>query len=312
MLIEELLHNSPTPLQKIEDKIFDSAGVNLFIKRLDLIHPEISGNKWYKLKYNLAEAKRKNYDTILTFGGAFSNHIYSTAAAGKLLGFKTIGIIRGEERLSLNPTLEFAEQCGMRIHYLDRNSYKIKNSKEAISSLKEKFGKFYLIPEGGSNLFAVKGCAEIIGEIEMNFDYICTACGTGGTLAGLISALNENQYALGFAVLKGADFLNENVNSLLKNFYTKLKNNWQIIFDYHFGGYAKINSELLEFIFSFESRHSIKLEPIYSGKMLFGIYDLIRKGFFPKDSKIIDLHNGGMQGLNGLRKNQTLGKFEKS
>lgn len=302
MPIGELLKNTSTALQKIEDEIFDSSGVNLFVKRLDLIHPEISGNKWYKLKYNLIEAERKNYDTLLTFGGAFSNHIYSTAAAGRLFGFKTIGVIRGEENLPLNPTLDFAKKCGMRIVYLDRNSYRRKNSDGIISSLEEKFGKFYLIPEGGSNTLAVKGCAEIVEGIETKFDYICTACGTGGTLAGLISALSENQSALGFAVLKGAYFLNENVNSLLKTSLAKRKNNWQIIFDYHFGGYAKINSELLKFISEFESKHSIKLEPIYSGKMLFGIYDLIRKNFFSKNSKIIALHNGGMQGLNGMKK----------
>ncbi len=301
MLTGELLANIPTPLQKIEDEITDSSGVNLFVKRLDLIHPEISGNKWYKLKYNLIEAERKNYDTLLTFGGAFSNHIYSTAAAGRLFGFKTVGVIRGEENLPLNPTLDFAKKCGMKIVYLDRTSYRNKNSDWIISSLKKKFGKFYLIPEGGSNTLAVKGCAEIVEGIEIKFDYICTACGTGGTLAGLISSLTENQYALGFAVLKGADFLNENVNNLLKDSIVKRKENWHIIFDYHFGGYAKINSELLKFISEFETKHNIKLEPIYSGKMLFGVYDLIRKKFFPKGSKIITLHNGGMQGLNGMK-----------
>ncbi|HKI78772.1 MAG TPA: pyridoxal-phosphate dependent enzyme [Ignavibacteriaceae bacterium] len=299
MEIKELLNNPTTPLQKIEDEFIQNSGIELYVKRLDLTHPEISGNKWYKLKYNLVEAENKGYKKLLTFGGAFSNHIYATAAAGNLFNFETIGIIRGEEHLPLNHTLNFATSKGMKLFYLDRSSYREKTSSKALSLLKEKFGEFYLIPEGGSNQLAVKGCSEIIGEIGIPFDYICTACGTAGTLAGLSTGLNPTQKAIGFSVLKGGSFLNDNVKQLLTNFgETK---NYKIITDYHFGGYAKITIELIEFINSFEKRHNIKLEPIYSAKMFHGIYDLLKNSYFKEGSKIIALHNGGLQGLEGLK-----------
>lgn len=299
MEIDKLLINPSTPLQKVEDEITTSHKINLYIKRLDLTHPQISGNKWYKLKYNLIEAGKNGYNTLLTFGGAYSNHIYATAAAGKLFNFKTIGIIRGELHKPLNPTLTFAEHNGMTLHYLDRNSYRKKTTNDLIDSLHNKFGNFYLIPEGGSNKLAVKGYSEIINDLDVRFNYICTACGTGGTLAGIISGLNDSQKALGFAVLKGAEFLFENVKNLLYD--GNNSNNWDINLDYHFGGYAKIKKDLILFITDFEKKHNIPIEPIYSGKMLFGLYDLIKKDYFPEDSVIIVLHNGGLQGLEGMR-----------
>ncbi len=300
MLLDEIKNNPSTPLQKIEDPITRKFGVNLFIKRLDLVHPEISGNKWFKLKYNLLEARAKRFETLLTFGGAYSNHIYATAAAGNIFGFNTIGIIRGEEHLPLNPTLHFASESGMEIYYLDRSNYRMKNSENILAQLKNKFGRFYLIPEGGSNKLAVKGCREIITEIDQSFDYICTASGTGGTLAGIVSALSSDQKALGFSVLKGGDFLNENISKLLNESNSDTERKWKIITDFHFGGYAKITTKLIEFIRDFEKKSGITLEPIYSGKMMYGIYDLIRKNYFPKASNIIALHNGGMQGLKGM------------
>jgi 1-aminocyclopropane-1-carboxylate deaminase len=302
MLLEELIKNPSTPLQKVEDDFIGKSGITLYIKRLDLTHPQVSGNKWYKLKYNLIEAGKKGYDTLLTFGGAYSNHIHATAAAGTLFGFRTIGVIRGEVHLPLNPTLLFAKENGMELFYLDRVSYRDKYNKQLLTFLNERYGKFYLIPEGGSNSLAVQGCREIFEDINEQFDYICTACGTGGTLAGLISGLQENQRALGFSVLKGGDFLNSKVKNLLDVPVERDNRNWKIITDYHFGGYAKFTKELLQFITNFENRNNIKLEPIYSGKMIFGIYDLIRKSYFPEGSKIIALHNGGLQGLEGLRK----------
>lgn len=301
MILEELLNNPPTPLQKLNNNFFNNSGIELFIKRLDLTHPEISGNKLFKLKYNLLEANKNKYDTLLTFGGAYSNHIYATAAAGKLFGFKTIGVIRGEEHLPLNPTLTFAKACGMRFTYLDRTSYRDKYNTELLSSLKAKYGDFYLIPEGGTNLLAVQGCNEILDDINISFDYICTASGTGGTLAGLITGLKNNQTALGFSVLKGGDFLRNEIVNLLKMLKFTNNKNWQLITNYHFGGYAKITKELMGFISGFENQNGIRLEPIYSGKMLFGIYDMIKKDYFPKGSKIIALHNGGLQGLEGLK-----------
>ena len=274
--------------------------ISLFIKREDLNHPKISGNKWHKLKHNLQEARKQGKDTLLTFGGAYSNHIYATAAAGKIFDFNTIGIIRGEEHLPLNPTLSFAKESGMKFFYLDRSSYRKKNAPEIINQLRKKFGDFYLIPEGGTNELAVKGCSDIVKSINIEFDFIACPCGTGGTLAGLISGLNGNKFALGFSVLKGASFLKENVNSLLKNSGNDSLLNWDINFEYHLGGYAKTNSVLLDFVNRFTSLTKIPIEPIYTGKMLFGIYDLASNGFFKEGSHIVAIHTGGLQGLRGF------------
>lgn len=278
--------------------------MSLFVKREDLIHPYLSGNKWYKLKYNLQEAKRLKKDSLLTFGGAYSNHIYSTSAAGKIINLDTIGIIRGEEHTPLNPTLSFAKANGMKLFYLNRKSYRKKNSSEIINELEIKFGDFYLLPEGGTNELAVKGCREILNSINIDFDYICCPCGTGGTIAGLISGLKGKKFALGFAVLKGASFLKEDVSALLIKVDNNKYDNWDINLDYHFGGYAKYNRELLKFVYEFVSKNKISIEPIYTGKMFFGIYDLISKGYFPDGSKIVAIHTGGLQGFNGLVRNK--------
>lgn len=292
--------NENTPLERVDDPLLEERKISLYIKREDLNNPQMSGNKWHKLKYNLQEARKQGKDTLLTFGGAYSNHIYAVAAAGNIFNFNTIGIIRGEEHLPLNPTLSCAKDNGMKFFYLDRSSYRKKNSPEIINQLQEKFGDFYLLPEGGTNDFAVKGCSEIISKINIDFDYVCCPCGTGGTLAGLISGLNGNKFALGFSVLKGASFLKENVYSLLKNSGNDSFLNWGINLDYHFGGYARINSTLMDFVSRFTSLTKIPIEPIYTGKMLFGIYDLVLKDYFKEGTRIIALHTGGLQGLKGL------------
>jgi 1-aminocyclopropane-1-carboxylate deaminase len=303
--------NPDTPLTEINDARLFESKINLFIKREDLIDPEISGNKWFKLKYNLLEAKKLGYKKILTFGGAYSNHIYSTAAAGKKFGFETIGVIRGEEHLPLNPTLSFAKDCGMKFHYLDRKSYRNKYDEPTVKSLENEYGDFYLVPEGGSNSLAVKGCSEIIPRIIKKFDFICTACGTGGTLAGMVLGLNSNAKAIGFSVLKGGNFLNNNVKNFLSIFNQINLINWEINLNYHFGGYAKVTDELLEFCHEFTDKHNIEIEPIYTGKMLFGIFDLIKKKYFPEGSTIIALHSGGLQGLKGLKQRGILKNFSK-
>ena len=274
--------------------------VKIYIKREDKFHLAISGNKWRKLKYNLIEAKKQNKDTLLTFGGAYSNHIYATASAGKLFGFKTIGFIRGEEHLPLNPTLAFAVKNRMQLHYVNRTEYRRRYDSDFIEDVYKKFGDVYFIPEGGTNLFALKGAAEIIDDINIDYDYICSACGTGGTLAGIIAGLNGNKKALGFPVLKGASFLNRNIKSLLEAYKGKSFDNWQLFFDYHFGGYAKINCELIDFIFEFEKLNGIKLDPVYTGKMMYGVYDLITKGYFKSGSTIVAIHTGGLQGIAGM------------
>jgi 1-aminocyclopropane-1-carboxylate deaminase len=274
----------------------ENNSIKLFIKREDLIHPFVSGNKFRKLKYNLQQAKKENHTTLLTFGGAFSNHIAATAFAGKEKGFKTIGIIRGEElasKIQENPTLKFAQDCGMKFVFVSRESYRLKNSEDFISELKQKLGSFYLVPEGGTNDLAIKGCEEILSNEDGIYDFICCAIGTGGTISGIINSSNSHQKILGFPSLKG-DFLNEDIRKFAKN------TNWNLIPDYHFGGYGKVSQELIEFINEFYKKNTIPLDPIYTGKMVFGVIDLINKNYFPKNSKILLIHTGGIQGIQGM------------
>ena len=301
-----IIENPITPLTEIFDPLFEQRQIRFFIKREDFTDEFISGNKFYKLKYNLIEAEKLGYKTLLTFGGAYSNHIHATAAAGKKYGFNTIGIIRGEEHLPLNPTLSSAQETGMTIEYIDRKSYRNKYDDILIQTLKEKFGDFYLIPEGGSNHLAIKGCAEIISSIKIDFNFICSACGTGGTLAGLILGLDSKSFALGFSVLKGGSFLYQNVRILLSYYQKEKLNNFQINLDYPFGGYAKTNMELNSFCTRFTEQQNIQIEPIYTGKMFYGIYDLIRNNFFPPQSTIVAIHTGGLQGLQGLKQRKMI------
>lgn len=285
-----MLRYAPTPVQEIFDSVLDHAGVRLLIKREDLNHPLVSGNKWWKLKHNLAEAQTQNKKTLLTFGGAYSNHIYATAAAAAELGFKSIGIIRGEETLPLNSTLSFAKQRGMSLHYVSRELYRTKTSSQFMDALEQQFGDFYLIPEGGTNILAVKGATEFAQTLNTDFDYVCCPVGTGGTLAGLIEGLPEKK-VIGFSVLKGGEFLVNDIQAL-----TTVKGNWNVVSDYHFGGYAKTNSALEQFIRTFEANHAILLDQVYTGKMMAGIYDLIQKGHFVKGNTILAIHTGGLQG----------------
>jgi 1-aminocyclopropane-1-carboxylate deaminase len=271
-------------------------GIKLFIKREDKIHPFISGNKYRKLKYNLIEAQNTKQHTLLTFGGAYSNHIAAVAAAGKEFGFKTIGVIRGEElsaKISENSTLSYAQDCEMQFKFVSREAYRTKTSLKFINSLKTEFGDFYLIPEGGTNDFAVKGCEEILTDNDAFFDIVCCSVGTGGTISGLINASSPHQKIIGFPALKG-DFLQKDISKFTP------KSNWELNTDYHFGGYAKINSELVEFINKFKVEHNILLDPIYTGKMMFGLFDLIKKNHFQKGTKILAIHTGGLQGIEGM------------
>lgn len=273
-------------------------GVDLLLKREDLIHPFISGNKYRKLKYNIEEAKRLQFKTLLTFGGAFSNHLAAVAYAGYEFGFKTVGVVRGDElehQRQQNPTLAFCKAHGMLFKFVARDVYRTKNTADFIGDLKNEFDDFYLIPEGGANTLAVKGCEEILTEDDFGFNFICTAVGTGGTISGLINCSQPRQQVLGFPALKGS-FLQEDISKFVA------KNNWRLIADYHFGGYAKINSELVRFINEFKKAQHIQLDPVYTGKMMFGIFDLIEKGFFPKGSRILAIHTGGLQGIAGMNK----------
>lgn len=284
-------------LKSINQKIeIENSDITLHIKRDDLLHPYISGNKYRKLKYNLAQAKAENKTTLLTFGGAFSNHILAVAAAGKENGFQTIGIIRGEElhdKIAENPTLQKAQDFGMVFEFVSREVYRNKSNGNFIKKLEDQYGDFYLLPEGGTNDLAIKGCEEILTENDKNFDFFCCAVGTGGTISGIINCSKHGQQVLGFPALKG-DFLKEDICKFVQN------PNWELVTEYHFGGYAKITPELVQFINDFYQKYQIPLDPIYTGKMVYGVFDLIKKSWFPKGSKILLIHTGGLQGIAGM------------
>lgn len=288
-------HNIISQAHKIQSDLF-GGDVEVYIKREDLLHEFVSGNKMRKLKYNLLKAKQENYDTILTFGGAFSNHISAVSYACKEMGFHSIGVIRAEEvadKIYENPTLSFAKQNGMTLEFVSREDYRKKGSEEFIKKLERKYGKFYLIPEGGTNDLAVKGCEEILTGQDNIFDYLCCAVGTGGTISGIINSSKSHQTVLGFPALKG-DFLEDEIRKFAK------KDNWKLIKDYHFGGYAKINEELIAFINKFRKQTNVPLDPVYTAKMCYGIFDLIHKNYFEKGTKILLIHTGGLQGIAGM------------
>ena len=281
---------------KIQEIVLENTSVALFIKREDLLHDYVSGNKLRKLKYNLLAAKDQKKECLLTFGGAFSNHIAATAFAGMQHGFKTIGVIRGEElksQVDVNPTLDFARQHGMIFEFVSRENYKLKDTVDFLENLKLKFGDFYLLPEGGTNDLAILGCEEILNNHDQKFDYVCVSVGTAGTISGLINKALPTQNILGFAALKG-DFLKDVIKRNTKN------SNWELVLDYHFGGYGKVTNELIEFINNFYKNTSIPLDPIYTGKLVYGVMDLINKNYFPKNSKILIIHTGGIQGIAGM------------
>lgn len=293
-----------SPLTKIDTPLLVQKNIHLFIKRDDLIHPQVSGNKWRKLKYNLAAAKQQNQDTILTFGGAFSNHIHAVAAAGKVYGFKTIGIIRGERIEPLNSTLAFAQAQGMHLYFVSRGDYRLKHTPAFQQQLTERFGRFYSLPEGGTNTLAQQGCAEIIQEIQNQLsvapNYIATCCGTGGTISGMIQgSFGTDITILGVSALKG-DFLTQEVQRLLNIANKPATTKWAIFNEYHFEGYAKFKPALIAFINEFKQTHDIALDPIYTGKLLFGIFDLLQKDYFEKGSTVVAIHTGGLQGIEGF------------
>ncbi|GLY06752.1 1-aminocyclopropane-1-carboxylate deaminase [Actinoplanes sp. NBRC 101535] len=285
---------TPTPLHEISDPILAERQVQLFMKRDDLIHPTIPGNKWRKLKYNIAAARNAGAHSILTFGGAYSNHIYAAASAGKIFGFRMIGVIRGEEHLPLNDVLRHAVDCGMEITYLDRPSYRDKYAPEVLAPLRERYGDFHLLPEGGSNCHAIRGVAELVDELDTEFDHIVCPMGTGGTLAGIITGLQGRAQVLGVSSLKGGTFLYDDVRALLSTCGTPDPGNWSVLLDYHFGGFAKHTAELDAFIAGFRKRHGIPLDFVYTGKMMYGIFDLVKQGHFPAGSRIVAVHTGGV------------------
>jgi len=283
-------------LTRITDPVLDQYGIELWLKRDDLLHPVISGNKWRKLKYILDHALSLGSDTIISMGGAYSNHLHALAYAGKALGLKTVGIIRGEQPQTLTPTLLDMQDWGLELKYVSRSDYRMLRQYKNWHDLPGIKPGQYWLPEGGAQDLALQGVAEMVSEITMPYDRICVACGTGTTLAGIIAAVPESVQITGFAALKNAGFLINDVETLLQ----QPRDNWQINMDYHFGGFAKTTAELLSFIEGFEQANAILLEPVYTGKLLYALYDLIKKQYFKPGQRIVAVHTGGLQGKRGF------------
>lgn len=291
-------------LQELNEPVAAAHGVRLLLWRDDLAHPDLPGNKARKLKYNLQKARQEGHHTLLTFGGAYSNHIAAVATAGRLFGFQTIGLIRGDAPVAgapLNPTLTQAAADGMALHYLDRTAYRRRNEPDFVAELLARFGSAYVLPEGGTNVLALRGCSELAAEIraEVAFDTLAVAVGTGGTLAGLVLGLAGPEQAIGVAALKNGGFLREEVDALTRQATGQTFGNHSLQTDYHFGGYAKYSADLMGFIQQFRARHSVLLDPIYTSKLLFGVLDLIKQGYFRQGSTVVAIHTGGLQAWAG-------------
>jgi 1-aminocyclopropane-1-carboxylate deaminase len=292
----EYLSYTETPVQEIQNELLEKKEIRLLVKREDLNHPFVSGNKWWKLKYNLLEARRQNVSTIITFGGAYSNHIYATAAASSELGLKSIGVIRGEET-SQNPTLNFAKSCGMDLIFVSRELYRTKNEKSFIEKLKDQFGAFYLIPEGGTNMLALKGCEEFSQTFKtVSFDQLFIPVGTGGTISGLIAGMPHEKTITGVAVLKNGEFLLNEITNSLRNYSETSYENFRVMPEYHHGGYAKVSPSLLSFIREMYTKHDLPLDHVYTGKMFWALFEEIKKEKIPKGSTVLAIHTGGLQG----------------
>lgn len=285
-------------LDSVDDPILRDANVQLRLLRLDQIHPLISGNKWYKLKHNLIAAKANGTPAVLSFGGAYSNHLVALAAASKASGLRSIGIVRGETPQTLNPALRFAQQQGMTLHFVSRSEYRSKQEASFLQSLQTRFGPCYVIPEGGSNLLGIKGCAEIAEHLGWSstgaLRFVVMACGTAATLAGVVSRLPADCEAIGISVLKGQDTLSPQVEAWLQTLVCRPAAKWTIDTRYHHGGYAKHSAELIAFIEAFTMRTGIPLEPVYTGKMMWGLYKMIASTEIPAGSEVIALHTGGL------------------
>ncbi|MBF9236042.1 1-aminocyclopropane-1-carboxylate deaminase/D-cysteine desulfhydrase [Hymenobacter sp. BT683] len=288
-------------LQEITEPAAEQQGVRLLLWRDDLAHPELPGNKARKLKFNLAAARRQGHHKLLTFGGAYSNHVAAVATAGRLFGFNTIGLIRGEPTAVPNPTLAQAAADGMALHYLDRTAYRRRAEPDFIAEQLARFGAAYVLPEGGTNALALPGCAELVTELQAQtaFDAVAVAVGTGGTLAGLLTGLAGEQQAVGVAALKNGSFLRAEIDTLTQQAQDRIFTNYSVQTDYHFGGYAKYSAPLLAFIQQFGVRHGVLLDPIYTGKLLFGVLDLIKQGYFRRGSTVVAIHTGGLQAWAG-------------
>ena len=284
----------PSPLVVLDDERLLRHGVRLLLKRDDLIHPDLPGNKYRKLHLNLRAAAEAGHGALLTFGGAYSNHLRATAAAGRLLGLRTVGVVRGDELAGrpLNPSLARAAADGMRLHFLDRATYRRKTDPEVLAALLDRLGPAYVIPEGGSNALAARGCAALGRELRGSADIAAVACGTGGTLAGLAAGLGPGQRAIGFPVLRGGAFLAEDVLRLQREAFGGRRGDWRLDDRFHGGGYARSTPELDAFGADFAARHGLALEPVYVAKMLHGVFTLAAEGAFAPGTKIAAVVTG--------------------
>ncbi|MHC5262527.1 1-aminocyclopropane-1-carboxylate deaminase/D-cysteine desulfhydrase [Streptomyces sp. UC4497] len=284
----------PSPLVEVDDERFARHGVRLLLKRDDLIHPDLIGNKWRKLAPNLDAAASRGR-AIVTFGGAYSNHLRATAAAGRLLGLPTIGVVRGQELADrpLNPSLSRCAADGMRLHFVDRSTYRRKTDPDVLAGLLEAAGAedAYVVPEGGSNPLAVHGCTDLGRELRGHADVVALACGTGGTLAGLAAGLSPDQRAMGVAVLKGG-FLEAEVHALQEAAFGGPRGSWRVEDRFHFGGYARVPEELAAFAEDFENRHGLPVERLYVAKALYALVALTREGAFPRGTTLAAVITG--------------------
>lgn len=289
------LPSLPSPIIQLHSEVFSQKKVEVFVKREDLIHPEIMGNKWRKLKYNLEEARKLGCKRLVTMGGAFSNHIAATAAAAELYGFKSKGIIRGNELSpDSNVTLKTAHKKGMELQFVNRDEFREFRSE----TIAHRDGDYWL-PEGGTNALALRGVSELIDEIDLEYDVIVTPVGTGGTMAGLLKGLRGQKRIYGFSALKGT-FIRQEFNKLcLENEVNYL--NYELITDYHFGGYGKINQDLKGFIHSFKQEFGFLLDPVYTGKMFFGVCEKVKNNQIAPTTRLLLLHTGGLQGIQGYQ-----------
>jgi len=312
---------SPIFISEWKNELFEQKKLTVKVLRLDVQHKHIGGNKLYKLYYNLLEAKKQNKQKILTFGGAYSNHLRATAFACKQLGFESSAIIRGEEHKILNPVLSFCKEQTMQLHYVSRTQYREKNNIDFIKEIKEKFEDYFIIQEGGSNSLALKGTSHIakiaFDLYKQNIDYFALAIGTGGTAAGILNGIEElksnnknlnlnlvsnlNTKVLAVSALKGGNFLRNDIENLLNDFYNnneeKIKNtlsNLILETDFHEGGYAKKTERLMNFITEFNQKNDFQIEPIYTGKAFFAVYNLAVTDFFEEGQTIVLIHTGGI------------------
>lgn len=288
--------------QPLNSDLYGYHNISVQLIRSDQVHGQVSGNKWFKLKYSLLAALEQNIEQVVSFGGAYSNHIHALAFAANALGLKSVGFIRGQWSDD-NQTLQDAKSWGMQLISLTREQYREKNDPKFLKTLQEQFPQAMIIPEGGSNNTALRGVAELMGLIEEktpNLDYLVAACGTGGTLAGLLAGAQSTQAVLGIPVLKGAGFLTADIQGLLIDAGLSANCDWQLDLEGHFGGYGKVKAEHLAIMAQLEKQHDVLLDPVYTAKMWRRFDELVAQGFFAKGSKIALLHSGGLQGRRGF------------